>query len=35
MGDANIAFKYLVREFYNWPLSIKYKNAKSVKFQRY
>ena len=33
-GGINIAFKYLVSEFYSRDLSIKYKSAKYVKFKR-
>lgn len=33
-GGINVAFKYLVSEFYSRDLSIKYKSAKYVKFRR-
>ena len=33
-GGINVAFKYLVSEFYSRDLSIKYKSAKYVKFKR-
>lgn len=33
-GGINVAFKYLISEFYSRDLSIKYKSAKYVKFQR-
>lgn len=33
-GGLNMAFKYLVSEFYSRDLSIKYKSAKYVKFKR-
>lgn len=33
-GGMNVAFKYLVSEFYSRDLSIKYKSAKYVKFRR-
>jgi DNA invertase Pin-like site-specific DNA recombinase len=33
-GGINVAFKYLVGEFYSRDLSIKYKSAKYVKFRR-
>ena len=32
-GGINVAFKYLVSEFYSRDLSIKYKSAKYVKFR--
>lgn len=33
-GGINVAFKYLVSEFYSRDLSIKYKSAKYMKFRR-
>lgn len=33
-GGINVAFKYLISEFYSRDLSIKYKSAKYVKFRR-
>lgn len=33
-GGLNVAFKYLISEFYSRDLSIKYKSAKYVKFKR-
>ncbi len=33
-GGINLAFKYLISEFYSRDLSIKYKSAKYVKFRR-
>ena len=33
-GGINVAFKYLISEFYSRDLSIKYKSAKFVKFRR-
>lgn len=33
-GGLNVAFKYLINEFYSRDLSIKYKSAKYVKFKR-
>ena len=33
-GGINVAFKYLISEFYSRDLSIKYKSAKYTKFQR-
>ena len=33
-GGINVAFKYLVSEYYSRDLSIKYKSAKYVKFKR-
>ena len=33
-GGINVAFKYLVSEFYSRDLSVKYKSAKYVKFRR-
>lgn len=33
-GRINVAFKYLISEFYSRDLSIKYKSAKYVKFRR-
>ncbi len=33
-GGINVAFKYLISEFYSRDLSVKYKSAKHVKFKR-
>ena len=33
-GGINVAFKYLISEFYSRDLSIKYKSAKYVRFRR-
>ena len=33
-GGVNVAFKYLISEFYSRDLSVKYKSAKYVKFRR-
>lgn len=33
-GGVNVAFKYLIAEFYSRDLSVKYKSAKYVKFRR-
>lgn len=33
-GGMSVAFKYLISEFYSRDLSVKYKSAKYVKFQR-
>ena len=33
-GGINVAFKYLISEFYSRDLSVKYKSAKYVKFRR-
>ncbi len=33
-GGINVAFKYLMSEFYSRDLSVKYKSAKQIKFKR-
>lgn len=33
-GGINVAFEYLISEFYSRDLSVKYKTAKYVKFRR-